>query len=110
MGESTKTVMTLSQGIAVTFNNILIKALTRETMLVDKLGNKNSIITGLFDVAIQDLLQQNTTNEKQIDEIAKSADLIRQRHEPRLKSLYDQMHKTQAISHMLEAELASHYG
>jgi len=101
LNQSVETTLILTQGIAVNFNRTLSAA----TAKYDR-SKEGSTPTSIFDVAIQDLLDANKTNEKQVKEMGEDADRIRQRFQPMLKSLYETTYRTQAITLMLETQLA----
>ncbi|MDP5370132.1 MAG: hypothetical protein NWR39_00955, partial [Pseudomonadota bacterium] len=72
--------------------------------------HKDEVPTSAFDVSIQTLIEENKSNEIRIKEIIDDAERIRERYERGRQSLYTKAHRTEAISQMLAAELASHYG
>ena len=104
MNQSMKTTLTLTQGIAVDFSHLLSSATTKYNPAI-----KGSSMN-LFDVAIQELLEENKSNVMRIDDISDEAERMRHRFEPMIGRLYTASHKAKSIAQMLEAELASHYG
>ena len=102
--QAMQTTFTLTEGIAVGFN----KALSANTARHNP--HKDEVPTSAFDVSIQTLIEENKSNEIRIKEIIDDAERIRERYERGRQSLYTKAHRTEAISQMLAAELASHYG
>lgn len=103
-GQSTHTTLTLTSGVAVGFDKALSSATHRYN------PKKDEVPTSMFDVSIQTLLEENKSNEERVKEIIDDAERIRERSDQNRQKLYMQAHKTVAISQMLAAELASHYG
>ncbi len=104
LGQSMQTTLTLTEGIAVGFDKALAAATYRHN------PKKKEVPTSAFDVSIQTLLEENKSNEDRIKEIIDDAERVRERSERGRQRLYQKAHKTEAISQMLAAELASHYG
>lgn len=102
--QAMQTTFTLTEGIAVGFN----KALSANTARHNP--HKDEVPTSAFDVSIQTLIEENKSNEIRVKEIIDEAERIRERYERGRQSLYTTAHRTEAISQMLAAELASHYG
>lgn len=103
-GQSTQTTLTLTSGIAVGFDKALSAATHRYN------PKKDEVPTSMFDVSIQTLIEENKSNEERVKEIIDDAERIRDQSQQNRQRLYMQAHKTVAISQMLAAELASHYG
>lgn len=104
LNQSMQTTLTLTEGVAVSFNKALSAATPRYNPA------KNEIPTSAFDISIQTLLDENKENESRVKEIIEDAERKRELSEKDRQRLYAQAHRTEAISQMLAAELASHYG
>ena len=104
LGQSMQTTLTLTEGIAVGFDKALSAATYRHN------PKKDEVPTSTFDVSIRSLLEENKNNEDRIKEIIDDAERTRERSEEGRQRLYQKAHKTEAISQILAAELASHYG
>ena len=104
IGQSMKTSFTLTQGVAVSFDQALSYATSK---YAPKDNSKDRKVTGIFDIAIQRLLDENTSNEKRIEEITRDAQLILQKWEPKMQKLFEASHRSKSISLMLEAQMAS---
>ena len=98
------TILTLTEGISVGFDKAVSAATTRYN------PSNKEVPTSAFDVAVQILLEENKGNENRIKDIVEDAENIRKQSNHGQQKLYAQAHRTEAISQMLAAELASHYG
>ena len=104
LGQTMQTTLTLTEGIAVAFNKALSATTARHNPQNDE------VPTSAFDISIQTLLEENKSNETRVKEIIDDAERVKERYDQGRQRLYRKAHKTEAISQMLAAELASHYG